>query len=113
MGHRIEQVGARVEVHDVLDRVDAGADRELSPGQSLGVRCGAVPLPVRFVDERRDLLGCQLRGIRVLQLHRAGTRAHHLDEVSALAQLLTDGAADVVDAVGLSIPAQTAGRALT
>ena len=59
--------------------------------------------PVRLVDERGELRVGQLRRLGILELVRARAGGHHLDEVRAVAQLLADGLADLVGAVGLAV----------
>jgi hypothetical protein len=87
----------------VFDGVHAEGDRQLGAGQPLRVRSHPVAEPVRLVDQRRDLGPGQLRGVRVLQLHRAGAGGHDLDEVRAEADLLADRLAHLVRPVGLAV----------
>ena len=103
--HALEQVGSLVEVHAVLDRVDALLDRDLGAGHALAVRRDAVAHAMRLLDQHAHLLARQLGGIGILELDRAGAGRHHLDEVGAVADLLAHGLADLVGAVGLAVHA--------
>ena len=102
-GHALEQVGALVEVHAVLDGVDAGLDGDLGAVEAFGVGGDAMAHAVGLVDDRRDLLAGHLRGVGVLELDGARAGGHDLDEVGAAPELFADGAADVVGAVGLAV----------
>ena len=87
----------------VLDRVDAGLDREPRSLEPLGMRCDANAQPVRLVDDRLDLLARELRGLGILALHRACARRHELHEVGAAAKLRADRAAHLPRPVGLVV----------
>ena len=103
--HALEQIGALVEVHAVLDRVDALLDRDLGARHALAVRGDAVAHAVRLLDEDAHLLARQLRGVGILELDRARAGRHDLDEVGAVAHLLAHRLADLVGAVGLAVHA--------
>ena len=90
----------------MLDRVDAGLDRDLGAVEALGVGGHPVAHAVGLVDDRRDLLAGHLRGVGILELDRARAGGHDLDEVGAAPELLADGAAHVVGAVGLAVHAR-------
>ena len=88
----------------MLDRVDAGADRDLRPFGA--VRVGGRPLvqPMRLVDER---IHFRLRELRRVDL--VGEREHaagraHLDDVGAVLHLEAHRIAELIgaarDAVG-------------
>jgi hypothetical protein len=65
--HPLEQVRALVQVHAVLDRVDALLDRDLGAVDPFGVGGDAVALAMGFLDQRRGLGATELRRVWVLE----------------------------------------------
>ena len=89
-------------VHEeaVLDGIDAADDGVLDPLGALSVRCGLDVGVLGLLDEGADLLHAVLAlGGSVLLGHDAAG-GHDLEEVGALAELLTSRFPDLVDAVG-------------
>ena len=102
-GHGVQQIRPLVQVHAVLDRVDAVPDRRRAAVQALGVRGDAVAQPVRLVGDGGQFGVGELERIGILELVGPGAGGHHLDEVRAPPDLLPDRAPHVVFAVGLAV----------
>lgn len=101
--HVGQDIRPAVKVEAVLDGVDTLLNGQKRASETLAVSSNQIPLAMRLIDDCRDLLTRHLRELRVLQLDRAGTGHHYLDEISSASNLLTNRLSHLIGSVRLPI----------
>ena len=92
--------GLVIEERAVLNRVDAGANRDLRPFGAVCVRGGAPAEPMRLVDQRVHLRLRELRRPHIVGQRQDAAGRAHLDDVGAVLHLKADRVAELIRAAG-------------
>ena len=82
----------------MLDRVDAGADRDLRPFGAMGMSGRLLAQPVGFVDDGVHLLLRDLRRVHLVGEGEHAAGGADLDDVGAVLDLEAYGVAELVRA---------------